>query len=390
LRSPLCSAASVSLPAGALNRTRRAPRWRLFVNVAVLAAFATAMVVRRGDLRRAVDGVSDVTLQWILALASLTVLRLFTQGWYTAAVTPGIGLTRGIAVHEVTTGANNTIVGSGLVSAGLRISMLRSWRISDSAIGITIVTLNVIAATLVWVVAAAAATTTLVATDGVVATAVSVGVIVAAVAVLGCSAGLWTVLLTAPQLSAWLACRADRALTVIRRRLPRLLPALDLTSSVERWRLEASQLVRTQRARLIGTALLNQAVVIATPLCVLRAFGITAGQVTLAEAFSAYGLVRLAAALSPLPGGIGVTEFGLATLLTRFGGDDTRVLTAVLVYRVLTFVVPIATGALAFMWWRRTTGLTARAIDRQSDEKRPENDRAADADQAHSAAQLIE
>ena len=56
-------------------------------------------------------------MQWIFVLASLTVLRLFTQGWYTAAVTPGIGLVRGIAVHEVTTGANNTIVGSGLIAA---------------------------------------------------------------------------------------------------------------------------------------------------------------------------------------------------------------------------------------------------------------------------------
>lgn len=324
----------------------------MFVNIAVLAAFAIAAVVRRSDLRRAIDGVGDVTNNWIIVLVSLTVIRLFTQGWYTAAVTPGIGLTRGIAVHEVTTGANNTIVGSGLVSTGLRISMLRSWKVNDSAIGLTIVTLNVVAATLVWIVAASAAIVTLAATSGVVADAVSIGVIVAAVIVLGCSAALWVVLLTSPRLSSWLARHADRVLAAIRRRVHRL-PAIDLTRSVERWRQDARDLVRTHRVRLIGTALLNQAVVISTPICVLRAFGITADQVTLAEAFSAYGLVRLAAALSPLPGGIGVTELGLATLLTRYGGDDTRVLTAVLVYRVMTFIVPIATGALAFVWWRR-------------------------------------
>ncbi len=381
-----------SPPTADPDTIHRAPRWRLVVNTAVLAAFAIAVVVRRSDLRRALDGVSDVTVQWMAILALLTVLRLFTQGWYTAAVTPGIGLTRGIAVHEVTTGANNTIIGSGLVSTGLRISMLRSWKINDSAIGITIVTLNVFAATLVWLVAAAAAIVTLVATDGVVATAVSIGVIVAAVVVLGCSATLWAVLLTSPRLSSWLARHADRLLVAIRRRLPRI-PPLNLTRSVQRWQLEARQLVRTHRWRLVGTALLNQVVVIATPLCVLRAFDVSADQVTLAEAFSAYGLVRLAAALSPLPGGIGVTEVGLATLLTRFGGEDTQVLTAVLVYRVLTFIVPIATGALAFVWWRRTTGVAAVHLARLWQtvrRKRPENDRAADAQQAHSAAPLIE
>ena len=374
------------------NVVRLGPRWRLVVNTAVLAAFAIAVVVRRSDLRRALDGVGDVTGQWMAILAVLTVLRLFTQGWYTAVVTPGIGLTRGVAVHEVTTGANNTIIGSGLVSTGLRISMLRSWKINDSAIGITIVTLNVIAATLVWLVAAAAATVTLVATEGVVPTSVSVGVIVAAVVVLGCSAALWAVLLTSPRLSSWLSRHADRMLVAIRRRLPRI-PPLNLSRSVERWQLEARQLVRTHRWRLAGTALLNQVVVIATPLCVLRAFDVTADQVTLAEAFSAYGLVRLAAALSPLPGGIGVTEVGLATLLTRFGGEDTRVLTAVLVYRVLTFIVPIATGALAFVWWRRTTRVATAHLPRPwrtLHRIRPKNDRTADAHQAHSAAPLIE
>ena len=361
-------------------RTLRPTGWRLVVNLLVLGGFAAAVILRRGDLGRAIDGLGDVTPGWIAVLGVMTLVRLLTQGMYTAAVTPGIGLVQGIAVHEVTTGANNTVVGSGLVSTGLRISMLRSWRTSDAVIGMTIVTLNVVAAYLVWLVAGAAALTALLATSGVVATPISVGVIAAAVAVLGCSTGLWWLLLTSPRTARWLAQRGERLVGIVRRHIKRL-PSVDLVAHVERWRQDAGQILRTRRGRIAGTAMLNQVLVIATPICVVRAFGISGAEVTVAEAFSAYGLVRLAAALSPLPGGIGVTELGLATLLIRFGGDDTRVFAAVLAYRMLTFVFPIITGAAAFLWWRRSP---VHARDRAKTQ------RAADALVAQSAAPLID
>jgi hypothetical protein len=118
--------------AGTVSFVRRLLRllgWRGLVNVFVLVAFFTALVVRRSDLRRAAAELGEVDVRWVVLLIGMTLLRLLTQGFYTAAVTPGIGLRQGIAVHEVTTGANNTIVGSGLISTGLRIAMLRSWPI---------------------------------------------------------------------------------------------------------------------------------------------------------------------------------------------------------------------------------------------------------------------
>ena len=327
----------------------------MIVNLLVLAGFTAAVIVRRRDLGRAMAGLGDVTPRWIAVLGALTFMRLITQGMYTAAMTPGITVVQGVAVHEVTTGANNTVVGSGLMSTGLRVSMLRSWRTSDAMIGMTIVALNVVAAYLVWLVAGAAALTALVATEGAVSPSISVAIIVAAVAVISCSTWLWWLLLTSPRTARWLAQRGDRIADRIRRRVRRV-PFIDLVAHVERWRQEAAETLRTRRGRIASTAMLNQMLVIATPICVVRAFGVSAADVTIAEAFSAYGLVRLAAALSPLPGGIGVTELGLATLLVRFGGDDDRVFAAVLAYRMLTFVLPIITGAAAFLWWRRRQG----------------------------------
>jgi hypothetical protein len=215
--------------AGTVSFVRRLLRllgWRGLVNVFVLVAFFTALVVRRSDLRRAAAELGEVDVRWVVLLIGMTLLRLLTQGFYTAAVTPGIGLRQGIAVHEVTTGANNTIVGSGLISTGLRIAMLRSWGVGEHAVAVTIVILNVVAAYLVWFVAGAAAITALAATTGVVAPGLATAVIAAAVVVLTASTALWWLLLSSPKTVQWAARLAQRPLDALVRRFARL-PRLD-------------------------------------------------------------------------------------------------------------------------------------------------------------------
>jgi uncharacterized protein (TIRG00374 family) len=104
---------------------------------------------------------------------------------------------------------------------------------------------------------------------------------------------------------------------------------------------------------------------VAKPVIVIRAFGISGAVLPTTTILVAWGLVRLAAALSPLPGGLGVTEIGLATLLTRFGGPEATVLAAVLTYRVLTFVLPMFTGGACLAWWRwhqQSTGVEDRRL----------------------------
>lgn len=39
--------------------------------------------------------------------------------------------------------------------------------------------------------------------------------------------------------------------------------------------------------------------------------------------------------------------------LTASGGDDAQTVAAVLIYRLLTYVLPIALGACTYLYWRR-------------------------------------
>jgi uncharacterized protein (TIRG00374 family) len=66
-----------------------------------------------------------------------------------------------------------------------------------------------------------------------------------------------------------------------------------------------------------------------------------------------FAFARLATAIPFTPGGAGVVEAVLITGLTAAGGDKPEVVAAVLVYRALTWGLPILVGVGCLLWWRR-------------------------------------
>jgi putative heme transporter len=86
----------------------------------------------------------------------------------------------------------------------------------------------------------------------------------------------------------------------------------------------------------------------------LRHVGVSGSEVSWVEALAAFALVRLLSAFPVTPGGLGVVELGLAAALVLAGGEEAQVVAAVLVFRVLTFLLPIPIGALTWWLWRRS------------------------------------
>jgi uncharacterized protein (TIRG00374 family) len=85
----------------------------------------------------------------------------------------------------------------------------------------------------------------------------------------------------------------------------------------------------------------------------LRSVGVDNTEVSIAESFAAWSLVRVIASLPLTPGGFGLVEIGLSGSLIAFGGNSEEVLAAVLIYRFLTVVPPLILGTLATITWRR-------------------------------------
>lgn len=315
--------------------------------------FVGAIVLRRRDVAIVWRELAGLSPGWVVVLVALTAAAVGANGWLASTITVGLTPARGVMVQQAATAANNTAIGSGPVSLGLRVAMLRSWRIDDVAIGVAVVALNVVAAYKLWTVTLLTAVVGAGgAADGVVGRHVFHLGIALAVAVLVGSTAVWWALLRHPRPLHWVARQVDPLLVRARRRVPRL-PEVDLSALVERFRDGGYRLVAERGRWIVVAAVVEQAVVLALPVAVVRAFGMGAGDVSTSEVLIAFGLVRLVAALSPIPGGIGITEVGITTLLLRFGGAEPAVLAAVVTYRTLTFVMPIMIGGACLWLWRR-------------------------------------
>jgi putative heme transporter len=101
-------------------------------------------------------------------------------------------------------------------------------------------------------------------------------------------------------------------------------------------------------------------------LLALRHVGVAESQVSWVEVLAAFAFVRLLSAFPITPGGLGVVELGLAATLVVAGGDKAKVVAAVLVFRALTFLLPMPIGALTYWLWRRAEGRPRTSTARSS------------------------
>ncbi len=90
-------------------------------------------------------------------------------------------------------------------------------------------------------------------------------------------------------------------------------------------------------------------------LIALRHIGLSEREVGWAEVLAVFSFVRLLSAVPLTPGGLGVVELALTAGLVAAGGPRAEVVGAILVYRALTYLLPIPFGVLTYVAWRRST-----------------------------------
>src|SRR5215217_1333412 len=90
-------------------------------------------------------------------------------------------------------------------------------------------------------------------------------------------------------------------------------------------------------------------------LVTLRHIGVSDAEVSWAEVLAVFAFARLATAIPLTPGGAGFVEAVLIGGLAGAGGDPDQVAAAVVVYRALTWALPILVGIGRYGWWRRRT-----------------------------------
>src|SRR5437764_2087748 len=126
---------------------------------------------------------------------------------------------------------------------------------------------------------------------------------------------------------------ADRLLKLIRRS-----PVAWDGSSLVRFRASALALLRRRWHVLTVGTLAGQLSVFLVLLASLRALDVGPGEVSVIEAFAAWSLARILGSLPITPGGLGLVEVGITSMLVGFVGIKSGVVAAVFLLRLLTII----------------------------------------------------
>jgi uncharacterized protein (TIRG00374 family) len=258
-------------------------------------------------------------------------------------------------MSQASTAASSVVPGGDAVGMALSYSMLRRWGFQAEQVAVAT------AATAVWNVFANVAFA--VVAVGLLATVGESHALLTSTAVIGAGALATAIVLFAvalhddgnAQLVGGLAQRVWNRVA----RLVHRSPATRWGEQLAGFRREAVGLLRRRWLALTAATLAGHLTVFLVLLVALRTVGVTNAEVNFAEVFAAWALIRIITTIPITPGGLGVVELGLTGALVSFGGSRPGVVAAVLLYRVLTYVPPIAVGGICLLVWRRLGAATA-------------------------------
>jgi uncharacterized protein (TIRG00374 family) len=167
-------------------------------------------------------------------------------------------------------------------------------------------------------------------------------------------AGFWLILHSesfARRMSDWLQAALAFACRLVRRPQP-----TRRTASLSDFRDRAAGLIAIRGWRITITTIASNLALWLVLLASVRGLGLSQAQVPWQTSLAAFAFVRLLTVLPVTPGGAGITELGLVGTLAGSAGHGhaAQVTAAVLLYRAVTYLLPIPAGAIACLAWRCT------------------------------------
>jgi uncharacterized membrane protein YbhN (UPF0104 family) len=334
-----------------------------------VVALAAVGLANGSVLRETAARLADLSALDLVALGACLALWVGVRAAALAAATPGITLGQAVLADQTALGAaNGVVVGGGAVGAAAKATMLRSWGVAPAGVAASLAATGFLPAFVTWGLAAAvhlpmvvAGTASWAATLAGCAGAALVGValVVAVVALVH----------PAP------ARLAGRLVGGTLRRFARRLPARFQRTKAAVARFDAVALADDARHDVAGLlrrrwpvlALANIAAVAATFVTLVVALRVVdVDGVGAIEALSVLSLVRVLLAISPVPGGIGVAEVGLVATLVAAGADRPAAMGAAVLFRAVTWLVPLLTGVASWGLWRRARVRAAAGGDRSA------------------------
>ena len=333
-------------------------RFKSIAAVAVGLALCVAVWFQRATIGSALAEIRGLSAVAVVILVGLTVYERWSRGDIVRRLLGDpVGIGRAVTIHDVGTAVSKGVPLGGALGTAMRWSISRNSGVRPSTFATMLIAYGIATTFATWLLPMFALLLDLTQRPANTTDVVLLGVIGA---VLVGSLALWATVLGSDRLEAWTVGRTRRIWDKLARRIP-ALDGQDPAIGVAEVRRDLRQAGRSPWG-LLARTLLAQACGAVILYVTLRSLGV-GGELGMTEFFRVFFLAHLAGTFAPTPGGVGVVEAGTTGALIAAGVDTTTALAGVLVYRFLTYVVPIAFGAMLYLVWRvRGTRITSATL----------------------------
>jgi uncharacterized membrane protein YbhN (UPF0104 family) len=334
-------------------RPARKPLWRRLIgplfSLVLVGAVYFWFLPQFTSLTDVWAAVQAMTAVQVAVLALAAIWNLATYQFVMVSTMPGLTLRQATVSTETTTAVSNTLIGGAAIAVGLTYAMNSSWGFSRNRTSVMLLV------------------------SGLWNNFAKLGLPVLALALLAFQtrpepgrllAGLLGLAgLVAGALALWLLLRSRESAARLGRGMARVVNVLLVPlhrPPVHGWDRATTKfrdrtvLLLCARWHWISLAtLVSHLSLFLVLLLALRFCGVGANQVGWVEALVVFAFARLLTAIPFTPGGLGIIELAMITGLSAAGGDRPAVAAGVLVFRVLTYVLPIPLGVLTYVFWQR-------------------------------------
>src|SRR5688572_23264993 len=301
----------VEIPTKATPRSRRKQLIGGGLALAVIVATFFFVLPRIADYRDVWGVVKTLTWDELLALAVAALVNVVTYAPPWQAALPGLGFRQAFVVTQASTAS--TYVAPGGFAPGMAVSfaMLRGWGFSGRPVALAVTVTGVWNQLVIFgfPVIALGLLTNEGGDNPLLRTMALVGAAVLGGVVVGLVVGFWSAHIArkignlAARLVSWL------------KRVVRRKPVKWDGDAFVHFRKETMGLLRRRWHVITLSTLAGHLSVFAVLLVALRVLDVPAADVTWIEAFAAWSVIRVLGSLPITPGGLGIVELGLTSLL---------------------------------------------------------------------------
>lgn len=257
-----------------------------------------------------------------------------------------VGIGSAVTIHDVGTAVSKGVPMGGALGTAMRWSIVRDSGISAARFTTMLFAYGIATTFVSWMLPFVALLVDLTQRS---ADLTDVLILSGIAVVLIASAAFWVVILRSDRVEVWTAERLRKIWVRLAHRLP-ALDAHDPAVGLAEVRSELHGIIHRPSNLLLRTAA-AQACSALILLVALRGVGV-GDELGATEFFRVFFLTQLLGSFAPTPGGVGVVEAGMTGALAAAGVGTEQALGGVIVYRFLTYVLPIAFGAALWAWWR--------------------------------------